>query len=193
MENHFTLVILVLLSAACSRKAPVTYQTAIDNCIEAVKKEIQKDTTLIGFIPKDCVIGCSIPEIKTFTTSGNKVDRSYFSGKPGLINFWFEACPPCVEEIPHLNQLVDSLGTNDFYFLTIGKDSKEEIESFLLDHPWKFDHVVNGKDLLRGSFQNPFGYPASFLVDREGKIVQTLGHISEKNLNEVIADLKSLL
>lgn len=193
MKNYGILIILGLLSVACSKKAPVPYQTAIDNCIEVVKKEIQKDTTLIGFIPRDCVIGCSIPEIKTFTISGKKVDNSYFSGRPGLINFWFEACPPCVEEIPYLNQLVDSLDTERIFYLTIGKDSKEEIESFLLDHPWKFDHIVNGKDLLRGSFQNPFGYPASFLVDREGKIVQTLGHISEKNVNEVIADLKSLL
>lgn len=193
MKTHCIFIILILLCVSCSEINPANYQAAIDNCIEVVKKEIQKDTTKIGFVPRDCVIGYSIPEINTFTTSGKEVNKSYFSGRPGLINFWFEACPPCVEEIPYLNQLVDSLGTDRVYYLTIGKDSKAEIESFLLDHPWKFDHIVNGKDLIRGSFQNPFGYPLTFLIDRDGKIVQSISHITEQNVNEVISDVRSLL
>jgi thiol-disulfide isomerase/thioredoxin len=192
MKTQCIVILLILLYASCSDTNPVTYQTAIDNCIEVVKKKVQKDSTILGIISRDCVIGCTIPEINSTTTSGIKVDQTYFVGKPGLINFWFEACPPCIEEIPYLNQLVDSLGTDRYYFLTIGKDSKEQIEEFLAEHPWKFDHVINGKDLLKTSFQNPFGFPLTLMVDRDGKIVQSLGHITEKNLNEVISDLKSL-
>lgn len=193
MKPFSALIIFIWFCSSCKETTPITYQDAIDDCWEVVRQENLKDTSAYDGLTKDCVMGSLIPEINSNTTSGLKIDKNYFAGKPGLINFWFEACVACVAEIPHLNQLVDSLGTDRFYFLTIGRDPLEQIEVFLADHPWKFDHIVNGKDLLKSSFQNPFAYPNSFLINRDGKIVQSYGFITENILHEVISDLKSLL
>lgn len=55
-----------------------------------------------------------IGEGKNFFTSlklthldGTPFDASVFDGTPTLLNFWATWCPPCVGEMPHLNELAE--------------------------------------------------------------------------------------
>lgn len=59
-------------------------------------------------------------------------------GKVVVINFWFVACKPCVEEIPELNELVEKYEEKDVVFLGFALDNEKRLNSFLEKTPFKY-------------------------------------------------------
>ena len=78
---------------------------------------------------------------------------------------------PCLAEIPGLKNLVDHYGKDQFNFVAIGTDSAEEIQSYISNHPWPFDHVANAGETIFTTFKHRWGYPTTFVVDEHGIIV----------------------
>ncbi len=77
--------------------------------------------------------------------------------------------------------------------MAIGRDSKEDILLFLKDHPWKFDIIPDGRELVEGRFENMWGFPTTLVVDKNGVIVHSIGGIYERNKQEVVEKIQSLL
>ena len=63
-------------------------------------------------------------------------------GKVVVINFWFVACKPCVEEIPELNELVEKYEEKDVVFLGFALDNEKRLNSFLEKTPFKY-HIFS--------------------------------------------------
>lgn len=61
---------------------------------------------------------------------GNVIELSQLQGKPVFINFWATWCPPCIAELPSLNNLYN-LYKDKAYFLFISNEDPEEILSFM--------------------------------------------------------------
>ena len=61
---------------------------------------------------------------------GNKVNLKQSKQRVVLINFWATWCPPCVAEMPELQELYDNYkGQVDFYF--VSTENKEKLQLFL--------------------------------------------------------------
>ncbi len=58
-------------------------------------------------------------------------------GKVVVLEFWGTTCTPCVEEIPHLNDLVEKFKSKPVQFVAATEDSQEVIERFLKKTPVK--------------------------------------------------------
>ena len=89
-------------------------------------------------------------------------------GKIVVINVWFTTCPPCIEEIPQLNQLVEKYRQDSsFVFLAVAKNSKEELATFLKNGSFNYIQALSNSDfdtLLGGS------YPRNIIVDKGGVV-----------------------
>lgn len=59
------------------------------------------------------LVGCKVPNFNVRTINGESVTLSELKGKVVVINFWFEACAPCIAEIPALNRLKEDYRTKD--------------------------------------------------------------------------------
>lgn len=188
---YSTLLIISLYS--CVPHENITYEEGLLKCQEDTKERQIQSPNGIAVHRRECIIGCMVPELNSQTITGKIVDKTYFKGKYGIINFWFEGCPSCVREIPDLNDLVDIFGNKDIYYLAIGRDSRDDVLSFLNDHPWKFDQISDGSDLLDGRFENIWGYPTTLVVNESGVIEYSFGCIYEGNKQEIIEKIKSLL
>ncbi len=99
----------------------------------------------------------------------NEADKQKFdSSKPTLVNFWFTSCPPCIEEIPALNELKDKYN-NQINFVAVTFNNKEQVEKFLKKYNFQLSQVVNQKKLIDS--YGISGYPKSFILDKNQKIV----------------------
>lgn len=89
-------------------------------------------------------------------------------GKPTFINFWFTSCPPCIEEMPALNELKEKYN-DKINFISITFNTKEQVAKFLTKHEFKFAHIPNQQKLIDS--YGIIGYPKSFLLDKNQNLI----------------------
>ena len=64
---------------------------------------------------------------------GSELTLAAFEGQYVLLNFWATWCAPCRKEMPHLSELQDEFGGDDFQVVTIatGLNQRPAMERFL--------------------------------------------------------------
>lgn len=99
-------------------------------------------------------------------------DQSYslssLKGKVIVLNFWFTGCPPCVSEIPELNQLVQKYMDQEVVFLGLALDDAVRLKKFLLKHPFAYRIIPEAKRLA-DAYRLP-GYPTHVVIDKHSNI-----------------------
>ena len=109
------------------------------------------------------------------------------------MNFWASWCPPCIKEMPGLQQLQAKLADRPFTILAVNVGEKRY-------DVWKFTKLVDFTlptplDPNRGTF-NAWGaevLPTSFLLDTRGQIRYRVQGDLEWNSDTVISVVERLL
>lgn len=95
-------------------------------------------------------------------------DFKNVEGKVVLVNFWATWCPPCVAEMPSLQELHADYG-DQVKFVMIANDEREKVKVFLEDKGYDFtvyfETTAAPKQLASTSI------PTTFIIDKKGKIV----------------------
>ena len=92
-----------------------------------------------------------------------------------VVNFWATWCVPCLEEIPELVALEDSIGPRGGRVLGIAMSSgsAEDIRKFAEKHAMDYDLGTATFEWVRRHF-TVFGLPVTLVVDRGGIIRRRL-------------------
>lgn len=102
----------------------------------------------------------------------SEVVSNSLAGKVLLVNFWATWCPPCVEELPSIQNARDFFSQDDFEVIAVNAgETNQVIEEFLttLPTPLTFPIVVDERLAVYADWQvRPL--PTTFLVDRKGNI-----------------------
>ncbi len=125
----------------------------------------------------------SVPVRKPVTTApdfaledvqGNVFHLSDAKGTVRLVDFWTTWCAPCREEIPLFKDLHAAYGSRGFLLVGIAMDDEglEKVGPFVNDAKLPYLTLI-GNDSVATSFGGVFGFPTKFLVDREGRIVES--------------------
>ena len=81
------------------------------------------------------------PDFKIKTLQNESIHLDELKGKVVVLNFWFIACNPCVEEMDQLNELVKQYKDNDkVVFLALTFDDKPDVKKFL--EKTRFDYKI---------------------------------------------------
>ncbi len=116
--------------------------------------------------------GDTAPNFTITGDSGRTFTVHDFGGKLLLLNFWATWCPPCVEEIPALNQLARQLGPKGLVVLGVSVDKDESLyHNFLTRSPLSFPTARDPEEKINLSY-GTIQYPESYLIDRNGKVVE---------------------
>lgn len=123
------------------------------------------------------------PAIKTFEKEselesfdlknmhGESINLESLKGKVVLINFWFIKCPPCIMEIPDLNELKAEYKNQDVEFIAITFDSQKQVSQFLEKTNFDFDIIPDAQKLIEA--YGIQGFPTSVVIDKKGKVVDS--------------------
>jgi thiol-disulfide isomerase/thioredoxin len=103
---------------------------------------------------------------------GNIVSTAEWPGKVVFVNFWATWCPPCREEIPILidlqNKYKDGL---QVIGVSLDDGSPDEVKEFAKMAGINYPIVMRSRELVAAYGGVP-ALPTSYLVNKEGKIVQ---------------------
>jgi len=105
--------------------------------------------------------------VRTF--EGEKVELADYKGKVVFLNLWATWCPPCVMEMPSIQNLYNSLKDEDIAFLIISKEEKETVQKFVEEKEFNFP-VYLSKGKIPATIRSR-SIPATIILDREGVIV----------------------
>jgi peroxiredoxin len=140
------------------------------------------------------------PAFHLMSDTGRTVQLSHFRGKVVLINFWATNCGGCVLEIPSFIELQKTYQNRGFTAVGISADIpyeglKNADEAWRLVRPFIVSHHMNYPILMGdGKVVDAFGfgsYPATYLVDRSGRIAATYVGVVSKE--DVAANIERLL
>jgi len=87
------------------------------------------------------------PKFDLNTLTDKNFNSEKLIGKPTMINFWFTRCAPCIDEMPVLNKIKEKYKDN-FNFIAITYEKKQDVEKFLKKHSFDFEHLVDAKDFI---------------------------------------------
>ena len=141
--------------------------------------------------------GKAAPALSLKDLNDKEVALSDFQGKVVLINFWATWCGPCRIEIPWLIEMQSKYRDKGFLVLGIAMDDegksvvapfveKERFEVNGQKVPMSYPILI-GNDATGNQFGGLLGYPTSFLISRDGKIVKKVqGLVSYDEISKAI-------
>ncbi len=128
----------------------------------------------------------SLPDLK-----GERIDLVSFKGQVIILEFWATWCGPCKEEIPVLNQLYRKYKDKGLVVIGVSLDSKQpkEVKKFLDQLQVDYINVMEDEELLKKYSQiaklGPIrGIPATFVIDRKGRVYQRFLGLTGKGILE---------
>lgn len=115
------------------------------------------------------------------TPEGQPLLLSSFAGRPLLVNFWATWCPPCVEELPLIDQFFQANRSKNWQVLGLAVDQPSAVRTWLQKRPLSFPVAMAGftgtelsKSLgnLSGGlpFTAVFGASGQLLHRKSGKV-----------------------
>jgi peroxiredoxin len=106
------------------------------------------------------------------TLAGEQVSLRQFRGKYVLLVFWFPGSSLCVTGIPYLNDIHAAYGDTNIQVLGMALQGGPAIPGFAGEHQITWTQVLlrDTSRVLRDYAVG--GYPATFLIDPQGKIAE---------------------
>ena len=161
------------------------YQQAIHPVVKQVAVNVKRDGNSLN-------PGNLIDDFSFVTHTGEYYKLSSFKGKYVLVDFWFTACGPCVQNFPKLKEL-KRLNADKLEIISLTPhDTPEKVASFLkkhTDYNWLFSAIDINDDTIQ--YFNVLSFPTYILVGPDGNLVKLIGSDEmEKKFDSVTSLLK---
>ncbi len=121
--------------------------------------------------------GFPAPDFNLQDLQGRAHRLSEFRGKVVFLNIWATWCPPCRMEMPSMEHLYQRLKGRDFVMLAVSEDDdgRASVQRFVDEMRLTFPVLIDPDGVVPGRY-GVTGYPETFIIDREGRVIQhTIG------------------
>jgi peroxiredoxin/predicted negative regulator of RcsB-dependent stress response len=159
----------------------------VDNRIKSMASQ---QLARIGTLRK---LGIGMPAIDFSASSpdGGMINLKDFRGKVILLDFWAAWCAPCKQEMPNVKNVYNKYHDKGFEIIGISLDnSRAQFERYVQEQQIGWPQVFDGKGWQSevGQLYAVGSIPATFLLDREGKIARKnlRGPELEKAVKELV-------
>jgi peroxiredoxin len=119
--------------------------------------------------------GGRAPNFTVPDLDGQMVSLADFKGQLVLLNIWASWCAPCVQEMPSMEKLYQELKDEKFVILAVSIDESgaEVVRPFMKKHGLSFNALIDSAGTLKNLYRIT-GVPESFVIDRQGNIIQEI-------------------
>lgn len=139
-------------------------------------------------------VGEQAPDFTVTMFDGEPVTLSSLRGKVVLLNFWATWCPPCREELTHVqSQIIDRFKDKEFIFLPVSRgETREAVEAFRTQMGYTFPMGLDSDQKIYDLYASNY-IPRNFLIDADGKVVLASIGYDDKEFAHLIATIEKTL
>lgn len=114
-----------------------------------------------------------VSQLEFLDINGQPMTLSSFEGKVVLLNFWATWCPPCIDEMPSLDELQSKLSEEGLEVVALSFDrlGPRRIEKFFKRYKLDNLRVYLDDHNLVSKTLDAYALPTTFVINREGKII----------------------
>jgi len=139
-------------------------------------------------------VGTEAPGFRLPSLAGGEVDLASQRGKVVVLNLWATWCPPCVAEMPSLERLHRALSPEGLSVVTVSTDEDEaSLREFVSQRALTIPVLMDPGGRVAANKYRTTGYPETFLLDREGRILKHVVGPAEWDSPEMLGELRRLL
>ena len=92
-------------------------------------------------------------------------------GKVVLLNFWATWCAPCLQEMPLMDQLAQTLHQQPFVIWAVAmKEDRDQVAPFMDKHQFQFTALLDRDGAVSARYKLR-GLPTTYLIDCRGNTV----------------------
>jgi len=138
--------------------------------------------------------GLPAPNFTLSGLDGEVVNLTDYKGKVVFLNIWATWCPPCREEMPSMQKLYNELKGEDFEILAVSIDTlgAKAVAPFMNKFNLTFPALLDTKGSIQGIYGTT-GIPESYIIDREGIVVEKVIGAKDWSSPEVIDMMQNLI
>ncbi|NWO05953.1 MAG: TlpA family protein disulfide reductase [Alteromonadaceae bacterium] len=124
-----------------------------------------------------------LPDVQVATLDGQPASLAAIAdGKPVVVNLWATWCPPCIREMPVLEEAQARYPNVRFVFANQG-EHPETIEQFLKEQSLNLNNVLTDQQGSFGRVVGSHGLPTTLFYNAQGKLVDShMGELSNASL-----------
>ncbi|HEX2753197.1 MAG TPA: TlpA disulfide reductase family protein [Alphaproteobacteria bacterium] len=146
-------------------------------------------------VGKRVTASADLAPVTFYDAAGNAVTLADFKGQVLLVNLWATWCPPCIAELPSLDLLQAKLRDAGLKVVAISMDRKPvaEVAAFLeARNVEQMDlYIDTDREItLKWAYE---ALPASYLIDRDGRVLEIFMGPREWTKGDVFQKIKSAL
>lgn len=123
------------------------------------------------------------------TLDGKVVKLSEFKGKVIFINLWATWCPPCVAEMPGIQELYDEVKGENVEFVMLSLDDSEAKPMRFIEKKSFTFPVYMAADYVPEVYRSQ-SIPTTFVISADGKIVSKKVGMAKYNSKSFIDFMK---
>lgn len=132
------------------------------------------------------------PNVAVPTLDGRTLTLGELRGKVVLVNFWATTCTTCVGEMPQMTATYKSFAPRGYEMIAVAMeyDRPDWVANFAQKNALPFTVALDPKGDAAHAFGGVMLTPTTFLIDKQGRIVQKfLGAPDFTKLNATIDQL----
>ena len=189
-------IIMWPFGAEAEAEEVATEQVAVDVEAEAEaepaeepksEEEDVEATTLVN-------VGDVAPDFTVTMLDGRNIKLSELRGNVVMVCFWATWCPPCRQELAHLQEgVLDRFADQKLVVLPISRgEERSVVEKFITDNGYKFGVGLDSDRAIYDLYASNY-IPRTFIINKQGKVVYRNAGYDEAIAEEVNAAIAQAL
>ena len=139
-------------------------------------------------------VGEMAPDFSVEMLDGRTIKLSELRGKVVMVCFWATWCPPCRQEMAHLQEgVIDHFAGKDLVVLPISRGEKRDVvEKFINYNGYTFGVGLDPERAIYDMYASNY-VPRTFIVDKSGKVAYRVAGYDEETAEAVNAAIAKAL
>ncbi len=171
--RHLIILAAIFLFSSCG-KQPARQTPQSSTAQNAAQNNYRNNVSLVSSVSPASSRPGRDSNFSWYDSDGKQVSLSDFKGKTVLINFWATWCGPCKAELPDLEAVSKEYASKGLVVIGVSVDKGDnllnDVSSFAAGNGLTYQIVIDN-DNIADAYGNINAIPTSFLVNKDGKIV----------------------